>query len=105
VDLNVPITNEKLVAAIRKHQKSGSNQTAVELFEELKKAVFLVGAILEKPRNRSTSNQTLFKKGEKIGVVEVHDAKDARLLAVFTDHPELQHFTNQANSTFVMPTK
>jgi SseB protein N-terminal domain len=105
VDLNVPVTNPRLVVAIEKHQKAQSKQTAEELFGELKKAVFLVAIILEKPPMEVSGTQSLFKRGEKIAVVEVRDNNDSRLLAIFTDHTELQRFTNRANSTLVMRTK
>jgi len=105
VDLNVPLTNPRLLAAILKHQQSQSNETATELLGELKTAVLLVAIILENPVIKSSETQALFKKGDKIAVVEVRDNNDNRLLALFTDHRELQRFTNQANSTLVMPTK
>src|SRR5262245_18280450 len=41
VDLNKPVTNPKLVAAIRNHQQTQTNETASKLFAELKTAVFL----------------------------------------------------------------
>ena len=105
VDLNVPVTNPRLVEAIHKHQQSQSNETATELFDELKTAVLLVAVILEKPASKPSDTQALFKKGDKIAVVEVRDNSNNRLLALFTDHHELKRFTTQANSTLVMPTR
>ena len=105
VDLSVPVTNPRLIAAIEKHQRAQSKQTAEELFGELRKAVFLVAIILDKPPVEVSEGQSLFNIGDKISVVEVRDNKDSRLLALFTDHTELQRFTYRANSTLVMPTK
>jgi SseB protein N-terminal domain len=105
VDLSVPVTNPCLVAAIEKHQKAQSKQTAEELFGELKDAVFLVAIILDNPPVKVSEGQSLFNRGDKIAVVEVRDNKDSRLLALFTDHTELQRFANRANSTLVMRTK
>lgn len=105
VDLNVPVTNPRLVAAIFKHQKCQTNETAVELFGEMKNAILLAGIILEKPPTPTTEAESVFVKGDKIGFVEVIDNNEKRLLALFTDHSELQSFTNQANSTLVMPPK
>lgn len=105
VDLNIPVTNPSLVAAMRKHQVIHSNETASELFAELKKANLLVAAIMDKPINEARRSGVVIEKGEKIGFVEVRDDNNKRLLALFTDHSSLQHFTTEANSTFVMPTK
>ena len=105
VDLNKPVTNPRLVAAIEKHQRIRSNETAVELLRELKASVLLVGAILEKPLPRASNSQALFKKGDKIGFIEVRDDAEKRLLGLFTDQGQLQRFTGQANSSFVMPAK
>jgi hypothetical protein len=105
VDLDIPVTNPRLVAAIQKRQIAQTNESATELFQELKASVFLVAVILEKPPTKVADTQVLFKKGDKISVVEVRDANDDRLLALFTDHPELQRFASYANSTLVMPTK
>lgn len=105
VDLNTPVTNPRLVAAMRKHQQIHTNETAVELFAELKVANLLVAAVMDKPVGEARRSDVVIEKGEKIGFIEVRDDSDKRLLALFTDHPSLQQFTTQANSTFVMPTK
>ncbi|MCE9687170.1 SseB family protein [Shewanella sp. AS16] len=104
VDLNKPVENPALVAAILKHQKVGSNETATELFEALKISVFLVGMITDKPIENEGGYAT-FKKGDHLGLITVLDNSDKSLLGLFTDHAELQKFTNQATSTLVMPTK
>jgi len=104
VDLSVPVENPALIAAITKHQSIGTNETAAELFEELKKAVFLVGMITEKPIKQE-SGDVLFKKGDRIGLITVIDNSNQRLLGLFTDHAELQAFTRDATSTLVMPAK
>ena len=104
IDLDVPVTNPKLVAAIGKHQQSQTNETATELFEELKKSVFLVAAIFQKPPTKTSEGQSILNQGDQIAIVEVYDNNDNRLLALFTDHSELQRFTDKANSTLVMPT-
>jgi SseB protein N-terminal domain len=93
------------VTAINKHQKVRTPEAAVELFNEFKKSVFLVGIILEKPLEENRPGETLFKKGDRFGVIQLKDAKDKNLLALFTDHAELQRWTEKANSTLVMPAK
>lgn len=90
---------------MERHQIDHSNETAEELFSELKKANLLVAAIMEKPINEAKRSGFIIEKGEKIGFVEVVDDDNKRLLALFTDHPSLQRFTAQANATFVMSTK
>ena len=104
VDLNKPVENPLLVAAIKRHQSVGSNETANELFQVLKNSIFLVGMITEKPLLPENS-EVLFKKGEHIGLITVLDNQENTLLGLFTDHNELQKFSNQATSTLVMPTK
>jgi hypothetical protein len=105
VDLNVPVTNPRLVAAIRKHQQSGNNQTAAELFAELKSAVLLAAIVLDQPPEKTSQGQAVFKAGSRIAVVEISDNDNQRLLALYTDHEELRRFTQHANSTLVLPTK
>jgi len=104
VDLDKPVTNPKLVAAICNHTQTHTNETASKLFAELKTAVFLVGTI-EDAATRVLEGQVLLKKGHKFRIIEVRDDSHKRLLALFTDHPELQRFSDQANSTLVMPTQ
>lgn len=104
VDLNKPVENPILVAAILKHQKVGSNETATELFQALKGSVFLVGMITDKPIENS-GGYASFKKGDHLGLITVIDNSDKSLLGLFTDHAELQNFTNKATSTLVMPAK
>ena len=104
VNLNKPVENPALVAAIEKHQKIGTNETAAELFQALKQAVFLVGMITEKPL-KLQNDELLFKKGDRLGLITVTDSSDKKLLSLFTDQSELHKFTNQATSTLVMPAK
>ena len=105
VDLSKPVTNPRLVEAIRQHQRLQRNETATALFEELRSSVLLVPIVHAKPPDQTSPTQLLFKKGDQIVVVDVRDKKDSRLLALFTDHIELRRFTGQANSAFVMPSK
>jgi hypothetical protein len=104
VDLDQPVTNPRLVAVIRKHQRIGSEATAVELFEELTQAVLLVGIVVDKPPARVAEREVEFRAGDRFGVVQVQDENEQTLLALFTDHEELHDFTDEANSTLVMPT-
>lgn len=105
VDLDEPVTNPALVAAIYEHQQTDTEETAVVLLDELKQAVLLVGITLEKPPARTADAEVLFKQGDRIGVIQIQDDTDRMLLALFTDHAELQRFTDEANSTLVMPTR
>jgi hypothetical protein len=95
VDLNVPVTNPRLVAAIERHQKAQCKQIPEELLGELQNAVFLVAIILDNPPVNVSEKQSLFNRGDN----------DSRLLALFPDYTELQQFTNHENSTLVMRTK
>jgi hypothetical protein len=103
VDLDQPVTNPRLVAAIRKHQQVDAEETAVELFEELTQAVLLVGVIVDNPPERTGEAEALFREGDRFGIIQVQDDDDQTLLTLFTDHAELQQFTDEANSTLVMP--
>jgi hypothetical protein len=105
VDLGEPVTNSGLIAAIHLHQQTDTAESAAELFEELKQAVLLVGVRLEKTPARIADAEVLFKQGDQIGVIQVQDETDNALLALFTDHTELQEFTDQANSALVVPTR
>lgn len=105
VNLDKPVTNPRLVVAIHNHQRHQTNESAVELFSELKRSNFLVAIVLEKAPEQTGEGQARFKKGDIIKVVQLRDANDKSLLALFTDHEQLQKWTHDANSTLVMPTK
>ena len=63
-----------------------------------------MAAIFQKPPTKTSEGQSILNQGDQIAIVEVYDNNDNRLLALFTDHSELQRFTDKANSTLVMPT-
>ena len=103
VDLDVPVTNPALVAAIRRHLRTQRNESAAVLLDVLKQSFLLTAVVMEDRPVPAARGQTMFRKGDRFGVIEVLDESDARLLALFTDQDELRRFTNQANSTLVMP--
>ncbi len=104
IDLNTPVENPKLIAAIKKHQQIKSDETAYELFEAFKKSIFLAGMVLNK-RLPNNSGEILLEVGERLLIFDVLDNENNRLLALFADHNHLQKFTTEANSTLVLPAK
>ena len=105
VELDVPVTNPALVAAIRRHLRTQRNESAAALLAALKRSFLLTAVVMEDRPVPAPRGQTLFRKGDRFGVIEVLDESDARLLALFTDQDELRRFTDKANSTLVMPAK
>jgi hypothetical protein len=103
VDLGVPVTNPALVAAIRKHLRTQRSESAAALLDALKRSFLLTAVVMEDRPVPAARGQTMFRKGDRFGVIEVLDESDARLLALFTDQDELRRFTDKANSTLVMP--
>jgi hypothetical protein len=76
-----------------------------EMLAEFKRAIFLVAIYLATPATPTIPGQARFEAGQKIFITEVQDAQGKRLLALFTDHQEKLLFTDQTNSTLVMPAK
>jgi hypothetical protein len=105
VDLNVPVTNPGLVAALARHRDAKTSESEAEIRAEFKRAVFLVAIHLDRPPTPTSEGQAVFETGQKISVVQVEDAQGKSLLALFTDHAEKLLFTSQSNSTLVMPAK
>lgn len=105
VDLNVPVTNPALVAALVRHRDTKTEQSEAEIRAEFKRATFLLAINLDRPPTPTSEGQAIFQKGQRIAVVQVVDSQDRTLLALFTDHAEKLLFTTQSNSTLVMPAR
>ncbi len=107
VDLDVPVTNPALVAAIKCFAESQDEQRLVGLLSELRRSVYLIVVYMDKTAvdKQPDSNQATIKKGSIIGVLEVEGPDGGRSLALFSDWDSIRKFTSDEVSTLVMPAK
>ncbi|ACM19352.1 hypothetical protein Geob_0990 [Geotalea daltonii FRC-32] len=104
IDVNKPVENPDLVAAIQNHANHNSNESTVELVEAIRKAVFLA-AIDERGLNKQEigKGEIEIQKGSKFGILEVQDSDNRRLLTLFTDWKEFQNYAPSHFSGLIMP--
>src|SRR5690349_13077828 len=82
IDLNEPVTNPRLVAAIQNHQWAQSEETAAALFDELSRSMLLAGVVIDGAPQRISDAEVLFRQGDEFGMVEVRDDFDRALLGL-----------------------
>lgn len=82
-----------------------SRQSEADLLAHFPRFILLVAIHRDKPLTKTSLGQAVFQAGDKFGAVNISDAQNNRLLALFTDHDEKLQFSTQSNSTHVMPAK
>jgi hypothetical protein len=105
VDLNKPVENPNLVAALSKFEKDQSDSSRQRLFNELKTAVYLIPVLTD---NLSTTlpdkeGRATVTKDSRISFFVSNDMNGNPYLPVFTDWQEIGKFTQKKVNTLVMP--
>jgi hypothetical protein len=105
VDLDTPVTNPRLVAAISSFAANRGSEQLNALLTELNSAVYLVATILDEANISATDTpgNIVFEAGSLIKVVSTSDADGNGLLPLFTDWDAIQQFTPDPVQTLVMP--
>jgi hypothetical protein len=104
VDLDTPVTNPALLAAIN-NLGSGADQSRLNaLILELNRAVYLVATLLDEANVKEQSpGQVTFQKGSRVKVLGIMDTSNRPLLPLFTDWDAIRKWTNEPVSSMVMP--
>lgn len=107
VDLDTPVTNPRLVAAMDAFMSTQGPEQLDALLLELRRSVYLIvtymdDAILHK---EAATNQATIKKGSTIGILELEGPDGQRTLPLFSDWDAIRKYTQDNVSTMVMPAK
>jgi len=98
INVNTPVTNPALVAAIEAVQKEVTSDTQSAFFKALKNAHFLSPVTIEpRPDPGDTEGKTTLKVGTKIGFISITDANGENYLSVFTDWSALKQWRDVAD--------
>jgi len=98
INVNTPVTNPALVAAIEAAQKEVTSDTQNAYFKALKNARFLSPVTIEpRPEPGGTEGKTTLKAGSQIGFIGLTDANGDYYLPVYTDWPALKQWRDIAD--------
>jgi len=105
LDLNTPVTNPVLKAALKNYQQLQSPQNEDSLFHALTSANYLVTIITDEMKTvpGEKPGQVTIQEGSLIKFMSCFNAANACLLPAFTDWDEIRSWTKESVSTLVMP--
>lgn len=105
VDLDTPVTNPRLVAAIDSFAVDQSDSRLDMLLRELNNAVLLIATLLDDTSIQETGKpgNVVIEKGSKIKVLLAVDSNGAPILPLFTDWDSIKRWTQDRVTTLVMP--
>lgn len=105
VDLDAPVTNPGLLAALNAFAADQSEDHLDGLLTELNQAVYLVATLLDEAnvQETDTPGDIVFKKGSVIQVIAAADDDGNSLLPLFTDWDAIKLWTQDPVQTLVMP--
>jgi len=105
VDLNKPVENPRLVAALVAFEKNQGDETRQTLWKELKSAVYLIPVRADKLATTppDKSGKKTVTEDSPISFFMSPDKAGNPYLPIFTDWQEIVKFTKEPVSTLVMP--
>jgi len=105
VDLNKPVENPRLVAALVAFEKNQGDGTRQTLWRELKSAVYLIPVRADKLATTppDKSGKMTVTEDSPISFFMSPDKAGNPFLPIFTDWQEIAKFTKEPVSTLVMP--
>ncbi len=105
VDLNQPVENPALVAALTAFAAEQTEQTRRELFQQLSGANFLVPFFPDEMQTSpgSRPGQQIFEKDSRLKIPACADRAGNDHLPLFTDWTAIRAWLDQPVSTLVMP--
>lgn len=104
-DLNQPITNPDLVAALDALMQADTAATRQQVAVQLDWAIYLV-AILDdelRPTPGDAPEQVMLQAGSRFGVLTADDGAGGQLLPIFTDWEAVRSWAARPVSALVMP--
>lgn len=105
VDLDKPVENPALSAALDSYVSNRCAETEQELFRQLRSAIFLVPMLGDEMQVKPEPEPGVLtiKKDSVIKIFACADSSGADHLPLFTDWSAIQAWTNEKVSTLVMP--
>ena len=105
VDLNKPVENPRLVAALGAFEKNQGDDTRRTLWKELKSAVYLIPVRVDKLATTPSdkSGKMTVTEDSPISFFVSADKAGNPFLPIFTDWQEIAKFTKEPVNTIVMP--
>lgn len=105
VDLNKPVENPRLLAALAAFEKNQGNETRQTLWKELKSAVYLIPVRADKLATTppDKSGKMAVTEDSPISFFISADTDGNPFLPVFSDWQEIAKFTKEPVNTIVMP--
>lgn len=105
VDLNKPVENPNLLAALKEFETHHSEQAQQELFRQLANANFLVPFFADEMQTTPSQapGQMVIEKGSLLKIPSCADRDGKDHLPLFTDWPAIQAWIEKPVSTLVMP--
>jgi hypothetical protein len=106
VDLNKPVENPALVAALLSFAQTRTPASQDALTIALRTANFLVAILTDEMHTTpSGEGQTTIQAGSRIKILTCSDESGAVHLPLFTDWQSIRRWTDQPVSTLVMPAR
>lgn len=105
VDVNKPVENPKLVAAIDRLLSDSSNKAKDELLLELNRANFLAAIFTDEMHTSEPDKdgKTVIEKDSLIKVLNTSDADGNTYLPLFTDWKEIKKYIDKPVNTLILP--
>ena len=106
VDLNKPVENPELVAALDAYTRNPSPGARTALTAQLNKGIYLLPILTDQAkitRSESDPGQATFEEDSLIKILTATDADGNAILPLFTDWPSIRSWTTQNVSTLVLP--
>jgi hypothetical protein len=105
VDLDKPVENPELSAALREFVANRDARTEQELTQQLRRAVFLVPMLADQVQIGAAAEpgSHVIEQGSRIKILSCVDSAGAQHLPLFTDWAALRTWTEQPVSTLVVP--
>jgi hypothetical protein len=105
IDVDRPVENPELSAALRDFVASRDARAEQELARQLRRAVFLVPILADEMQIGSGAEpgSKVIEPGSRIKLISCVDGAGAQHMALFTDWTALRAWTDQQVSTLVIP--
>jgi hypothetical protein len=105
VDLNRPVQNPALVAALTTLEGARTPENAAKVRKQLQRAVFLVPILTDEfhTTKPSVSGQSTVLENSRLKVFLAPDSSGKSFVPLFTDWDEIKKWTKKEVNTWVMP--
>ena len=106
VDLNKPVENPRLVAALDACADNATDEARAALCGELNRATYLAAVLTSQAdvkTSESDRGHVVFEKGRTIHILTAAGPDDKQMVLLFTDWSQIRSWTSQNVDALVMP--